>query len=144
MSMKNPLTPAGIEPATFRFVAQHLNHCATAVPNLNRYHSLMEKVKQPLFRPVKNLRVPGGWCSQILRQLAHEGSKVVRPKHRPSSSSRKYSWYSFLLGSAVAQWLRCCVTNRKVAGSIPAGVIGIFQWHKILPIAQSPWGRLSL
>ena len=23
---------AGIEPATFRFVAQHLNHCATAVP----------------------------------------------------------------------------------------------------------------
>jgi len=29
MSMKNPLTPAGIEPATFRFVAQHLNHCAT-------------------------------------------------------------------------------------------------------------------
>jgi len=33
MSIKNPLTPAGIEPATFRFVAQHLNHCATAVPN---------------------------------------------------------------------------------------------------------------
>ena len=32
MSMKNPLTPAGIEPATFRFVAQHLNHCATEVP----------------------------------------------------------------------------------------------------------------
>jgi len=33
MSMKNAVTPAGIEPATFRFVAQHLNHCATAVPN---------------------------------------------------------------------------------------------------------------
>ena len=31
MSMKNPLTPAGIEPTTFRFVAQRLNHCATAV-----------------------------------------------------------------------------------------------------------------
>ena len=28
--MKNPLTLAGIEPAFFRFVAQHLNHCATA------------------------------------------------------------------------------------------------------------------
>ena len=26
------VTPSGIEPATFRFVAQHLNHCATAVP----------------------------------------------------------------------------------------------------------------
>ena len=33
--MKNPLTPAGIEPATLRFVAQRLNHCATAVPPLN-------------------------------------------------------------------------------------------------------------
>ena len=29
--MKNSMTPAGIEPATFRFVAQQLNHCATAV-----------------------------------------------------------------------------------------------------------------
>ena len=30
---KIPRTPAGIEPATFRFVTQHLNHCATAVHN---------------------------------------------------------------------------------------------------------------
>jgi len=45
---------------------------------------------------------------------------------------------------AVAQWLRCCATNRKVAGSIPAGVSGIFDWHKILPIALWPWNRLSL
>ena len=31
-----------------------------------------------------------------------------------------------LSGTSVAQWLRCCATNRKVAGSIPNGVIGIF------------------
>jgi len=30
------------------------------------------------------------------------------------------------MGTAVAQWLRCCATNRKVAGSIPAGVSGFF------------------
>ena len=30
------------------------------------------------------------------------------------------------VGTAVAQWLRCCATKRKVAGSIPDGVIGIF------------------
>ena len=33
--MKNPLTSAEIEPGTFRFVAQHLNHCATAVLPFN-------------------------------------------------------------------------------------------------------------
>ena len=31
-----------------------------------------------------------------------------------------------LEGTAVAQWLMCFATNRKVAGSIPDGVIGIF------------------
>ena len=29
-------------------------------------------------------------------------------------------------GTAVAQWLRCCATNPKVASSIPAGVRGFF------------------
>ena len=42
-------------------------------------------------------------------------------------------WYK---GTAVAQWLRCCATNRKVAGSIPAGVSGFFRlslWQKWVP-----------
>jgi len=42
------------------------------------------------------------------------------------------------------QWLRCCATNQKVAGSIPAGVIGIFHRHEILSIALWRWGWLSL
>ena len=29
-------------------------------------------------------------------------------------------------GTAVAQWLRCCATNQKVAGSIPGCVSGFF------------------
>ena len=31
------------------------------------------------------------------------------------------------MGTAVAQWLKCCATNQKVAGSIPDCVIGIFR-----------------
>ena len=36
---------------------------------------------------------------------------------------------TLLKGTAVVQWLRCCATNLKVAGSIPDGVIGIFRCH---------------
>jgi len=34
-----------MEPATFRFVAQHLNHCVTAVPNKSEYHGYILGVK---------------------------------------------------------------------------------------------------
>jgi len=30
------------------------------------------------------------------------------------------------VGTVVARWLRCCATNRKVAGSISSGVSGFF------------------
>ena len=46
MSMKNPMTPAGIEPATFQFVAQHLNHCATAVPHRKTIGHVFTKLEQ--------------------------------------------------------------------------------------------------
>ena len=40
--------------------------------------------------------------------------------------------------TAVAQWLRCCATNRKVAGSIPAGVSGFFIDIKIFRSHHGP------
>jgi len=52
MSMKNPLTLAGIEPGTFRFVAQHLNHCGTAGP-----------LRQFIMRS----RINVGYCRTILK-----------------------------------------------------------------------------
>ena len=48
------------------------------------------------------------------------------------------SYYNYM-GTAVAQWLRCCATNRKVAGSIPVGVSGFFN-DIILTITPWPWG----
>jgi hypothetical protein len=53
--------------------------------------------KQSLFRPGKTLTVSEGWGSQISRQSAHEGGKVINPTQRPPLPLRKYSWYSFLL-----------------------------------------------
>ena len=45
------MTPSGIEPATFRFVAQHLNHCATVrspiscYVHVNELHLLLSTVR---------------------------------------------------------------------------------------------------
>jgi len=37
-----------------------------------------------------------------------------------------YIYVHVYMGIAVVQWLRCCATSRKVAGSIPVGVSGFF------------------
>ena len=58
-------------------------------------------------------------CHRVLTQL-----QLSHHYHSDSSffsSVTPVDW-----GTAVAQWLRCCATNRKVAGSIPADVSGFF------------------
>ena len=65
-----------------------------------------------------------GFCSRYLR------SKVLpylRPLSYPPSKLHSHTWMDFSF-HWICQWLRCCATNRKVAGSIPDGVIGIFHW----------------
>ena len=45
--MKNSNDTSGIEPATLRFVAQHFNHCSTAVPHHKSYgHRNRQIMKQ--------------------------------------------------------------------------------------------------
>jgi len=57
-----------------------------------------------------------------------QGSEIFLCVSRPAVGLRypNIQLIPETLGIAVAQWLRCCATNRKVASSIPAVVIGIF------------------
>jgi len=55
--MKNRLTPAGIEPATFRFVAQHLNHCATAVPSEYYVHASIQYLTVDILYKKKKMQL---------------------------------------------------------------------------------------
>ena len=49
---------------------------------------------------------------------------VTHPKQKIQNSTKKKYW-----GTRWRSWLRHCATSRRVAGSIPDGVIENFHWH---------------
>ena len=59
-----------------------------------------KKVKQCHYTPGQALRVPEEWGSQISRQSAHEGSKVVSSTHHPPLSQE-----IFLVLVSVRGWV---------------------------------------
>ena len=60
--------------------------------------------------------------------------KVSRSEFCENWSSASPIW-----GTAVAQWLRCCATNRKVTVSIPDVVSGFFIDIKSFRSHYGPW-----
>ena len=56
-------------------------------------------------------------CTQIFVKLLRELNIVIM---------NFLLYWHFGGGGEIAQWLRRCATNRKLAGSIPAGVSGFF------------------
>ena len=58
-------------------------------------------VKQSHYMPGQVQRLPGGWGSQISRQSAHEGAKVVSPTHRPPLSPQEI----FLVFISLRGWV---------------------------------------
>jgi len=63
----------------------------------------------------------------VHRAVRHNIISIVKPTRCTNVSNLFYFGMTlYMFGTAVAQWLRCCATNRKVAGSIPASVIGFF------------------
>ena len=67
--MKNPMTLAGIEQATFRSVVQHLNHCATLRDAVRTFiHAL--GTFPPTLRHVV-IKAKGGLRQKLHRAIKH-------------------------------------------------------------------------
>jgi len=58
-----PMTRSGIEPAPFRFVAQHLNHCATAVSTNWNGSTKLVKNYMPIIIHALSRELSKGWIS---------------------------------------------------------------------------------
>ena len=108
------------------------------------YHSLKP---EPIFLFLKTIRA---WDQ---RPLIHNGtSKTLKHKECQKVQitispfihilSQLFNYLQPLhteMGTAVAQWLRCCATNQNVAGSIPACVSGFFIDKKSFRSHYCPW-----
>jgi len=73
---------------------------------------------------------------------------LVRFAGRPNLVSARVPSHSVStlphIKTGVQLYLHAVLERETGRCSIPDGVIGIFHWHKILPIALWPWDRLSL
>ena len=85
----------------------------------------------------------------IIHTFSSVSNDISLASSSASSPQSAIYWVIFqftmsLLILAVPPWLRCCATNRKVAGSIPAGVSGFLIHIKSFRSHYWPWGRISL
>jgi len=73
-------------------------------------------MKSSFFRIIVRYNTPVKITSSAVCELCYKLNILRQTLHN----------ITLTCGTAVAQWLRCCATNRKFVGSIPGGVIRIF------------------
>jgi len=97
------MTPPGIQPATFRFVAQHLKHCATAVPVTEQV--IIRLITDTNSEVNRRRNQTSGWDNRNTRILKwysvwiylREGPKSVSLQARSGpEGSRKLSFPDFM------------------------------------------------
>jgi hypothetical protein len=69
-------------------------------------------------------------CMPSLYQLVSRSRSHVREDMATRTGAQPYETRGKIIALYILIiWLRYCATNRKVAGSIPDCVVGIFHWH---------------
>jgi len=81
--MRISCPPPRVNPRTVQpVVSRYVNYAISTHQQVGTEHKCWKvKVNQSLYKPELALKVPGGSDSQISRQLAYEGGKVVSPMH---------------------------------------------------------------
>ena len=102
----------------------------------NEIYLLIKYVKSGLWRVAKHLSyIEDARCLKVNRvEILYQRISLLRFKF----------FCPLYTGTAVAQWLRCCATNLKVAGSIPVGFIGIFHSHNSSDHTMALWSTQPL
>jgi hypothetical protein len=65
------------------------------------------------------------YVTRLTRKWSEMKSSMFKEGNTSLQQQLNLYYFYFLLGTAVAQWLTCCATNRKFAGSIPDFVMEI-------------------
>ena len=112
---KTPMTPSGIEPATFRFVEQHLKLCATAVPH---FFTAMVYVSKPVWH-IPLLCVQ--WKSP------DDGQRNC-PKHVEFYSKNKFEKVVHLVGFIIRILIWSCCLNLCVSVLIMRSCCSASSW----------------
>jgi hypothetical protein len=114
-------TPLKMTPSNNILMTPNLT--STSLLSVYPSQTLLEGKAVP-YRPRKALRAPGGRGSQVFRQSAHEGGKVVSPKHRPPLAPQE----RFLVLISVRGWVdpRATVRPKRLCQwKIPVTPLGI-------------------
>jgi hypothetical protein len=106
-------------------------------------------VNQSHYRPWKVLRVPGVWGSQILilRQLVHEGGKIVSPRHLPPLPQEIFlvlicarGWVdprAIVRPEGLCQWKILTPSGIDIPESFKFGAWTSWGWHRHVETCSS-------